>query len=126
MLLLSSFAVLALALAAVGIAGVVSYAVTQPTHEIGVRLALGAQPIQMLRLIVGRGMTWTLAGVILGLVGVAGLARFISDLLYGVRPTDPLVMCTAAFTSIGVALLASYKPARRSMRVDPISALCCE
>jgi putative ABC transport system permease protein len=126
MLLLSAFAFLALGLAAVGITGVVSYAVTQRTHEIGIRLALGAQPRDVLRLIVGGSMAWALAGVVLGIAGAAGVTRFLSELLYGVRPTDPMVFCAVSFILTGVALLASYIPARRSMQVDPIVALRCE
>ena len=126
MLLLSAFAFLALGLAAVGITGVVSYAVTQRTHEIGIRLALGAQPRDVLRLIVGGSMAWALAGVVLGIAGAAGVTRFLSELLYGVRPTDPMVFCAVSLILTGVALLASYIPARRSMQVDPIVALRCE
>jgi putative ABC transport system permease protein len=123
MQLLSAFAFLALALATVGITGVVSYAVTQRTHEIGIRLALGAQPRDVLRLIVGGSMAWALAGVALGVAGAAGVTRFLSELLYGVRPTDPVVFCAVSFLLTAIALLASYIPARRSMHVDPIVAL---
>lgn len=126
MQLLSTFAFLALALAAVGIAGVVGNSVTQRTHEIGVRLALGAQPREVLQLIVCGSMAWALAGVVLGVAGAVGLTRFLSDLLYGVRPADPLVLCVVSLVLIGVALLASYIPARRSTRVDPMAALRCE
>jgi putative ABC transport system permease protein len=126
MQLLSSFAFLALVLAAVGITGVVSYRVTQQTHEIGIRLALGAQPRDVLYLIIGGSMAWALAGVVLGIAGAVAVTRFLSDLLYGVRPTDPLIMGAVSLLLIGVALLASYIPARRSTRVNPITALRCE
>ncbi len=126
MLLLSVFALLALALAAVGITGVVSYAVTQRTHEIGIRLALGAQSRDVLRLIIGGSMAWVLAGVVVGIAAAVGVTRFLSDLLYGIRPTDPLVFCAVSLLLMGIALLASYLPARRSLRVDPIVALRCE
>ncbi len=123
MLLLSTFAFLALALAAVGIAGVVGYSVNQRTHEIGIRLALGVQPREVLRSIVGGSMAWALAGVVLGIAGAACMTRFLSDLLYEVRPTDPVVLCAVSTLLAAIALLASYIPARRSMRVDPMVAL---
>ncbi len=123
MLLLLAFAGLALALAAVGITGVVSYSVAQRTHEIGIRMALGAQTMDVLKLVVTRSMLWALVGVALGLAGSIGLTRLLGKLLYGVRPTDPLVLSTVSLTLAGVALIASYLPARRATKVDPMVAL---
>jgi putative ABC transport system permease protein len=123
MLLLAGFASLALALAAIGIAGVVGYSVAQRTHEIGIRMALGAGRVEVLSLLVGRSMAWATAGVGLGLVGATGLARLLSGLLYYVRPTDPVVLGAASLLLAGVALVASYLPARRAAKIDPMVAL---
>ena len=123
MILLSGFALLALVLSAVGIAGVVGYSVVQRTPEIGVRVALGAQTRDVLRLVIGHSMSWTLGGVVAGLVLSFGLLQFLRALLFGVTPTDPLVLGGVSLMLIGVALTASYLPARRAMRVDPVSAL---
>jgi putative ABC transport system permease protein len=123
MLLLSGFALLALVLAAVGIAGVVSYSVTQRTHEFGLRMALGARTIDVLSLVVGRSMKWALAGMGIGIAGSVGLTRLLSGLLYDVRPADPVVLGAVGLLLAGIALLASYLPARRATKVDPIVAL---
>ena len=123
MLLLSAFALLALALAGVGIVGVVSYSVTQRTHEIGIRMTLGAGTLDVLTLIVSRSMAWVLAGIALGVAGSIGLTRLLGGLLYGVRPADPLVLATVSLVLAAVALLASYVPARRASKVDPMVAL---
>jgi putative ABC transport system permease protein len=126
MLLLSVFSVLALVLAAVGIVGVVGHSVTQRTHEIGLRMALGAGTLDVLRLVVNANMLWVLAGLAAGLAGSAGLTRLLSGLLFGVRPLDPVVLGTVSALLAAVALFASYVPARRAARIDPMAALRCE
>jgi putative ABC transport system permease protein len=123
MLLLSGFALLALVLAAVGIAGVVSYSVVQRTAEIGVRVALGAQRRDVLRLILGHSLAWALAGIVVGLAGAVGLLRLLDTLLYDVTPADPMVLMPVSVVLVAVVLGASYVPARRAVRVDPVTAL---
>jgi len=126
MLLLSVFSVLALVLAAVGIVGVVGHSVAQRTHEIGIRMALGAESLDVLRLMVSGSMVWVLIGLAAGVAGSAGLTRLLSGLLYDVRPLDPVVLGGVSLLLTAVALLASYFPARRAARIDPIAALRCE
>jgi len=115
--------VIVLILGAVGIYGVLANSVAQRTHEIGVRMALGARSGDVLKLVVGQGFGLVLVGVAIGLAGAFGLMRFVSSLLYGIRPTDPVTLVVAAFVLAAAALLASYIPARRAMRVDPMVAL---
>jgi putative ABC transport system permease protein len=123
MLLLGIFATLSLVLAAVGIYGVMSYSVAQRAHEIGIRMALGAQRMDVLKLVVGQGLKLVLAGVALGLIAAFILTRVMSSLLFGISPTDPVTFIAISLVLISVALLASFIPARRATRVDPMIAL---
>ena len=122
-LLLGLFSLLALALAAVGIYGLMSYSVTQRTNEIGIRMALGAQTSDVVWLVVGHGMKLTLAGMLIGIGVAAALTRTLSSLWFGISATDPLTFGSITIVLAGVALLACYLPARRASRVDPLIAL---
>jgi predicted permease len=126
MMLLSALATLSLALAGVGIGGVVACSVAQRRQEIGVRMALGARGRDVLRLVVGQGLSWTTAGLVAGIAASFGLLRFLRALLFGVAPTDLRVLGAASVLLLGVATLASYLPARRATRVDPVEALRSE
>jgi predicted permease len=126
MMLLGAFAALALALAGIGLYGVIAYAVGQRTHEIGIRIALGAHPRDVFRLVIGQGLRLALIGVAIGAAGALILIRLLSgfsQLLYGVDNSDPLTLITVSIVLLVVALLACYIPARRAMRVDPMVAL---
>ena len=123
LLLMSVFAGVALALAAVGIYGVVSYSVSQRTRELGVRVALGAQPRDLLALVIRQGLVLAVTGVVMGLVVSFGLTRWLATLLFGISATDPITLASVASLFMLVALFACYLPARRAMKVDPMVAL---
>ncbi|HEX6631913.1 MAG TPA: ABC transporter permease [Gemmatimonadaceae bacterium] len=123
LLVMEAFAAVALLLAAVGLYGVISYTVAQRTREIGIRVALGAQAAQVVRAVLGDGLRIAAAGVALGLAAAVGLSRFLRSLLFGVSATDPATYAVMALALLGIALLATWLPARRASRVDPVDAL---
>jgi predicted permease len=126
MYVLVGFAALSLALAMLGIYGVISYSTAQRTQEIGIRMALGAQPRDVTRLVLGGALTLAAIGVLMGVLLFLGAGRIVATLLYGVGPRDPLTIAIGIVILTGVALLASYIPARRAARVDPLAALRAE
>jgi putative ABC transport system permease protein len=123
LILLTAFATVALILALVGIYGVMSYAVTQRTHEIGIRVAMGARGRDVFRLVEGEGMILALIGIAIGLVGAFALTRLMTSMLFAVEPTDPATFITIAALLTAVTLLACYIPGRRATKVDPLVAL---
>jgi ABC-type antimicrobial peptide transport system permease subunit len=126
MTLLAAFAAMALLLAAAGIYGVMSYMVGQRTQEMGVRMALGAQPADVLRLVIAQGAKLAFIGVLIGLLVSLGVTHLMSKLLFGVSTKDPFTLSAVALLLAFVALAACYIPARRATRVDPTIALRCE
>jgi ABC-type antimicrobial peptide transport system permease subunit len=126
LVLLAIAASVALLLGTIGIYGVISYAVSQRTRELGVRIALGAGGREVVQMVLRQGLVLAGVGVAIGLVSAYGLTRLMSALLYGVSPTDPLTYAVVAVVLVGVAMLASYLPARRAASVDPIEALRAE
>jgi putative ABC transport system permease protein len=122
-ILLGVFGLLALVLSVIGLSGVVTHSVSQRTHEIGIRMALGAQRQEILRLVMKQAIGMILAGLLLGLGLALGFTRLLSSLLYGIQPTDRLTFAAASVLLIVVATLASYIPARRATKVDPLLAL---
>ena len=125
-IILGVFAAAALVVASLGVDGVIGFFVSERSREMGLRLALGASPLEVMSVVMGRGMAMTLAGIALGILGAAFTTRFMTSLLFGVRPFDPLTLAVVCFVLTAVALLAGYLPARRASRVDPAMVLRSE
>ena len=123
MFLLAGFAAFALALAAIGIFGVMSYSVAQRTHEIGIRMALGARKKDVLQLIIGHGVRLTIGGAAIGMAAALALTHLMSNMLFGVSDKDPATFAGVSLLLVFIALVACYIPARRAMRIDPMVAL---
>jgi ABC-type antimicrobial peptide transport system permease subunit len=126
LVLMSLFAAVALGLTSVGIYGVVAYSVARRVHEIGVRMALGARPASVVGLVVRQGMRPVVLGLVIGIVAALALSRSLTTMLFGVSPHDPRTLVVVAVVLVGVALVASYLPARHATRVDPLAALRAE
>ena len=123
MFLTGSFGLVALLLASIGVYGVMAYVVTLRTQETGVRLVLGARPVDVLALVLRQGMTTAAVGLAFGLGGALGLTRFLRSLLFKVSPTDPVTIAAVMLLLAGAAALACYLPARRAAKLDPLAAL---
>ena len=123
MILLGIFAGIALALATIGIYGLLQYSTTRQTRDIGIRMALGARRTDVLRAVLGQGLKLILIGVLVGIAGAVALTRILSSLLYDVTPTDPLTLLAVSGILMAIALVASYIPARRAAKIDPMAAL---
>jgi ABC-type antimicrobial peptide transport system permease subunit len=123
LLLLGAFAAIALLLSVVGIYGVTAYSVAQRTNEVGIRMALGAQPRSILWLVVGHGLLLALVGIGIGVAAALVLTRFLRNLLFEIKPNDPVTFVSVVFLLLVITLAACYIPARRAMRVDPMVAL---
>ena len=121
--LIAVFAGVALALAALGIYGVMSYSVAQATHDMGIRIALGASAANVLKIVLGRGLLLTAAGLLVGIAGALALTRVLASLLFNVKATDPWTFAGVSVLLAGVALVAGFIPARRATRIDPVAAL---
>ena len=126
LLLFGAFSVSALLLALVGIFGVVAYSISLRTQEIGIRMAMGGQRADILRLVLGQGLGMVLGGVVLGLAGALALTRFLASQLFALSPNDPITFTEVTLVLAGAALLACLQPALRASRVDPMTALRCE
>jgi putative ABC transport system permease protein len=126
LLVLSVFAAVALVLAASGLYGLVAHSVTERTHEIGVRMALGAKRGDVIRLVIGHGLSMTLAGIVAGVAGAAALSTSLEGLVFGVRPMDPVTFGAVVVMLLGVSVAACYVPAHRATRIAPTSALRAE
>jgi ABC-type antimicrobial peptide transport system permease subunit len=124
--LVGLFALLALVVATFGMYGVISYSVNQRMHEFGLRMALGAKPSDLLRMILGQGLALSIAGAAIGLLCAAGLTRLLGTLLYGVKATDPLTFAAVALLALATTTLACYLPARRAAAADPMHSLRSE
>jgi ABC-type antimicrobial peptide transport system permease subunit len=124
--LIAVFSAAALILATLGIYGLIAYLVAERTREIGIRLALGAESTDVVRLVLGRGVVLAAAGIVIGLAAAVGLSRFLEGMLYGVTPTDPLALAIVMLVTMSAVLAASYLPARRAMRVQPVIAMRAE
>jgi len=124
--LMGLLAGLAVVLAAVGIYGVISYSVSERKREIGIRIAVGADTLTIFRLVVGRVMSFVLGGIVVGIAGALALTRLLETMLYGMSPRDPIVIAGVSLLLAGTALLASWLPARRATRIDPMIVLRSE